>query len=78
VSNGMKELFTEKVVAGSRTYFLDVKEAKDGTRYLVISESRKTGSKYEHSRVMIFEEHLEAFAKAFQKALQILDLKTKA
>lgn len=73
-----KELFTEKVMAGSRTYFFDVKEAKDGTKYLVISESRQGSSSYEHSRVMIFEEHLEAFVEGFQKTLQFLGVKTKS
>lgn len=73
-----KELFTEKVVAGSRTYFFDVKEAKDGTKYLVISESRQESSHYNHSRVMVFEEHLEAFATGFQKTLQFLGVKIKA
>ncbi len=38
-----KELFTERVLAGNRTYFFDVKEAKDGTKYLVISESKQAG-----------------------------------
>jgi len=73
-----KELFTERVVAGSRTYFFDVKEAKDGARYLVISESKQAGSSYDHSRIMIFEEHLESFAEGLQKALQFLGVKTKA
>lgn len=65
-----KELFTHKVVAGSRTYFFDAKEAKDGTRYVVISESSQLGSIYDHNRVMIFQENLEAFAEGFQKVLQ--------
>lgn len=78
-SEEKKELFTEKVVAGSRTYFFfDVKETKDGIKYLVIRESRQAGSSYKHSRVMIFEEHLEAFAEGFQKTLQFLGVKTKA
>ena len=77
-SEEKKELFTEKVVAGSRTYFFDVKEAKDGTKYVVISESRQAGSSYDHSRVMIFEDHLETFAEGFQKTLQFLGVKTKA
>ena len=67
-----KGLFTHRVVAGSRTYFFDVKEAKDGTKYLVISETRQAGSSYEHSRVMIFQEHLEAFNEGLQQALQSL------
>ncbi len=77
-SEERKELFSEKIVAGSRTYFFDVKEAKDGTKYVVISESRQVGSSYEHSRVMIFQEHLESFAESFQKVLQFLGAKTKA
>jgi hypothetical protein len=73
-----KELFTQKVVAGSRTYFFDVKEAKDGAKYLIISESRQRGSSYDHSRVMVFQEHLEMFTEGFQKALQFLGSKSKA
>jgi len=78
MDEGRKELFTEKVIAGSRTYFFDVKEGKDGIKYLVISETRQRGSSYEHSRVMIFEEHLESFVESFQKVLQFLGVKTKA
>lgn len=69
-----KELFTEKVTAGSRTYFFDVKESKDGTRYLVISESRQ---KVSHHRLMIFQEHLEAFNEGYGKAMQFLGGRSK-
>lgn len=72
-----KELFTEIVTAGSRTYFFDVKESKDGTKYLVISESRRASSGHEHNRVMIFEENLEAFNKGFQKAIRFLGVENK-
>ncbi len=72
-----KELFTEKIVAGSRSYFFDVKEAKDGTKYLVISESRQSGESYEHNRVMIFEEHLKMFAEGMEKAFAFLGVKKK-
>ena len=66
------ELFSEKVTAGSRTYFFDVKQSKDGTRYLVISESRPKGSDHEHHRVMVFEENLDAFCTSFEKATAFL------
>jgi hypothetical protein len=68
-SDDRNELFSQHVCAGSRTYFFDVKRTEDGTKYLVISESRHTGRTYEHHRVMIFEEHLQAFAERFQQAL---------
>ena len=73
-----KELFSEKVSAGSRTYFFDVKQSKDGTRYLVISESKQAESDYEHHRVMIFEESLDTFCAAFEKATTFLGRKSKS
>jgi len=76
-SGKRKELFTQKVAAGTRTYFFDVKEARDGTKYLVISESKQADSSYGHCKVMIFQEYLEVFAEGFRKALQFLDVKTK-
>jgi len=68
-----KELFSEKVPAGSRTYFFDVKESADGIKYLVISESRQaSGESYEHNRVMVFQEHLDAFSRGFKKAFKFV------
>lgn len=64
-----KELFSEKVRAGSRTYFFDVKESSTGSKYLVISESRKVGESYEHNRIMIFEEDIQSFSEGLKKAL---------
>ena len=63
-----KELFSERVSGGSRTYFFDVKQAKDGAKYLVISESRPAGGSYDHQRVMVFKESLEAFSAGLEKA----------
>jgi hypothetical protein len=69
-----KELFSEKVSAGSRTYFFNVKGSADGKKYLVINESRRdVGRKsYEHRRVMVFEEHVLAFHKGLKKALEFM------
>lgn len=74
-----KELFTRKVAAGSRMYFFDVKESKDGTKYLVISESRQTSTdqNYIHNRVMVFEEHLQAFVEGFQETINFLGVKDR-
>ena len=62
-----KEIYTEKIPAGRRMYYFDVKESKDGTRYLVISETEQGIA--EHHRVMIFEESIEAFVNALQNAV---------
>ena len=64
-----KELYSEKVVARNRTYYLDVKAGRDGARYLVICEAKKTNEGHERARVMIFEENLEAFAEALDKVV---------
>ena len=73
-------MFTEKVQAGSRTYFFDVKETQENVKYLVISESRRTDSGYKHDRVMVFEENLESFSAGLDKALAFLSIgrKTKS
>ena len=64
------ELFSEKVTAGKRTYFFDVKKYREGSKYLKIFESRlKKSQEYEHLRLMIFEEHIPAFLEALNKAL---------
>lgn len=67
-----KELFSEKVRAGSRTYFFDVKEATSGSKYLVISESRKVGESREHNRVMVFEEDIQSFSDGLKNAVSFI------
>ncbi len=73
-----KELFTRRVSAGSRTYFFDVKQSAEGAKYLVISESREVHGKWEHDRVMVFEEHLQPFLAALQAAGCFLGVPQKA
>ena len=67
-----RELFSERVSRGNRTYFFDVKESVDGTKYLVISESKKVGDTHEHNRVMVFEEDILAFNNGLNKALKFI------
>lgn len=67
-----KELFSEKVRAGSRTYFFDVKESASGSKYLVINESRKVGVSHEHNRIMVFEEDIQFFIEGLKKAADFI------
>jgi hypothetical protein len=66
------ELFSERVSAGSRTYFFDVKESSEGSIYLVISESRQSGESREKHRVMVFEDDILAFNRALKKAVKFV------
>jgi len=65
-----EELFSVKVKAGSRTYFIDVLRAANGAKYLKLSESRrdKGEERHKHRGVMVFEEHLFDFIDAFHEA----------
>ena len=68
-------LFSERVFAGSRIYFFDVKEATDGTKYLVIDESRHSeGDSYTHNRVMVFEDNIAIFMEGLMKAVNAMAL----
>lgn len=72
MSTAKKELFSERVRAGSRTYFFDVKEAATGAKYLVINESKKVGESHEHNRIMIFEEDILSFNEGLKKAVDFM------
>ncbi len=53
--------------------FFDVKGAAEGTKYLVIDESRRTeGDSYEHKRVMVFQDDLEKFMEGLTKAVNAM------
>lgn len=52
------------VKAGSKTYFFDIKETKDGKPYLTITESRFKGDSKERERrtIIVFQENAKEFA----------------
>jgi hypothetical protein len=56
---------TQIIRAGSRTYFLDVCQTKDGKDYLVITESRfmGEGNERQRQRITVFPEHAHAFVE---------------
>lgn len=65
-----KEIHKEKVFAGQRSYFLEIKQTLQGDYYLKISESKKNDKgEYEHHRVMIFDEDIDRFDDAFRRTL---------
>jgi hypothetical protein len=68
----MKEIFSEKVVTNRRTYYFDVKETREGAKYLVIGELTQVGSELERHRVMVFEESLDSFMDGLDKAVEFI------
>ena len=66
-------MFSICMAAGSRTYFFDVKESVNGSKYLKITESRRDPEgEFEHSRVMVYEEHFEQFLESVTQAVQFM------
>lgn len=63
------EIYSDKITKGSRTYFFDIKKSENGDLYLKISESKKTGSGFEHHRLMVFDEDLKDFVETLKKSL---------
>lgn len=62
-------LFKRMVRAGRRTYFFDVKEAKNSKKFMIISESMPSGDgKFKRSSLMIFQEDMESFFHALSEA----------
>jgi hypothetical protein len=56
--------------AGRTTYFVDVREAKNGSKYLSISENKITGDqKKERVTVRVFGDSIEEFKQAVNDAV---------
>jgi hypothetical protein len=67
------ELFSTSLTAGSRTCFFDVKESVNGSKYLKITEARRDPEgEFEHSRVMVYEEHVDQFLRSVSRAVQFI------
>jgi hypothetical protein len=62
-----RRLYSEKVAAGRRTYFLDLKETGPGDRCLTITESKRVGEdKFERHGVLVAQEDLEEFWRSLE------------
>lgn len=61
-------IFSKRINAGSRTYFLDVKESVKGSKYLTICESRKIDGEWQRNRIMVFEDQIPGFFNALKEA----------
>ncbi len=61
------------VKAGSKTYFLDVKKASNGSNYLTIAESYKNqkGEKV-INRILMFKDHFPEFVGALEEVKKFL------
>lgn len=61
-------LYSTMVRAGRTTYFVDLKEAKNGNKYLSLSENRINGEEKKRVTLRVFGESIEEFRKAVDDA----------
>ena len=61
-------IYSTMVKSGKTTYFVDVKEAKNGNKYLSISETRVDGEEKKRSTVRVFGDTIGQMRKAIEEA----------
>jgi hypothetical protein len=62
-------IYSTMVRAGRTTFFIDVKEAKNGAKYISISEHRiDVDSNKSRSTIRVFGESIEQFRQAINEA----------
>jgi hypothetical protein len=73
--NGRDEIYSEKVKAGKRTYFFDVKATRSNDYYLTITESKKRYNKddegftYEKHKIFLYKEDFRKFVEALNNTV---------
>jgi hypothetical protein len=73
--NGRDEIYSEKVKAGKRTYFFDVKSTRSNDYYLTITESKKRYNKddegftYEKHKIFLYKEDFNKFLEALNNTV---------
>jgi hypothetical protein len=67
---GKSEIYSQRIKAGKRTYFFDIKATKGSDYYLTITESKKRfkeeGFYYEKHKIFLFKEDFAKFEEAIK------------
>lgn len=68
-----EEIYSERVRAGKRTYFFDVKATRSNDYYLTITESKRRykddGYTYEKHKIFLYKEDFHKFLEALQNTV---------
>lgn len=71
--NGKVEIYSQRVRAGKRTYFFDVKATRSNDYYLTITESKRRykddGYFYEKHKVFLYKEDFNKFIEALNNTV---------
>jgi len=70
------EIYSQRVRAGKRTYFFDVKSTRSNDYYLTITESRRRykddGYFYEKHKIFLYKEDFNKFVAALQETVDYM------
>ncbi len=68
------KLFSHTLKTTGKTYFFDVSEAKNGSKYLRVTESRKSGEEYIRKDITLFPGAVDDFVAALQESVKALQV----
>ncbi len=72
-NNEREEIYSERVRAGKRTYFFDVKATRSNDYYLTITESKRRykddGYTYEKHKIFLYKEDFNKFVSALNNTV---------
>lgn len=68
---GRDEVYSEKIRAGKRTYFFDVRETRSSDFYITITESKRrfNGPGYEKHKIFLYKEDFNKFFNSLEKTI---------
>lgn len=66
-------LFTTKIKSGRNTYYVDVKEAKNGNKYLSITENQYDGETNKKTTIRVFGDAIGQLSQAITEAVASID-----
>jgi hypothetical protein len=74
VESSRDEVYSRRVKAGKRTYYIDVRATRSGNDYyLTITESKRGGEdEREKFKIFLYKEDFEKFREAFNQALDFV------
>lgn len=67
-----KTLVKKRLSTGTHHYFLEVKVANNGTKYLVIDQRKKVGEQFVSCKMRIFADEMPELQRLMQKMIQIV------
>jgi hypothetical protein len=79
-------IFSESVKAGKRIYYFDVKQSRNGDKYIAITESKKINEGtfenprfvFEKHKLFLYKEDYEKFVNALKRTLDVAQDKITA